>query len=399
MLVQGQVIMLINPKTLGKIAVIGGGVIGAAIAHRLAKHCHEIVLFDSGPAGGSGATARSGGIVRSYDPDPLLMQLSMLGAIDLHAWESRGFPGQSPLVETGALYLCRESDSNLARLEHACKTIKDAGLQSTLHDANSSKAAYAMFSPSRKLLALHEHTGGYGDPRLQTRNLIGGLIQEDGLVFENCPVRGMQYRNAQWHLNLSYGCYKADTVVCAAGAYSKILLNEIPVFTRSIPLTQFYCSNLDLSYPIIDEDGETYLRPIRKHHFYAGCRVVTDCSEPTQLGPYASSAAVDAKQRLHNLFGDQVDLNVVNGIQGFDAYTHDYRPVLDFIKDAPGLYICTGTSGRGYKFATVLAEMVSIDLLDRGQNMPQLANCLEQLRLSRFNSDDIQQRVEFGHPA
>lgn len=59
-----------------EIAVIGAGITGASIAAKLCSAGVSVALIDKGAASSLGASGYSGGLVRLYDSDPLLMELA-----------------------------------------------------------------------------------------------------------------------------------------------------------------------------------------------------------------------------------------------------------------------------------------------------------------------------------
>src|ERR1700744_2222874 len=76
-----------------EVAVIGGGIYGSAVAYFLSCRGIRVVLLERGVVGGEGATAWSGGIVRVYDPDPVLADFALSGAWDFAECEPRSFSG------------------------------------------------------------------------------------------------------------------------------------------------------------------------------------------------------------------------------------------------------------------------------------------------------------------
>ncbi|MGI9503739.1 MAG: FAD-dependent oxidoreductase, partial [Geminicoccaceae bacterium] len=89
------------------VVVIGGGVVGSAIAFHLARADRHVALIERGVIGGEGASRYSGGIVRAYDPDPHLAKLALAGALRFNTPALFGLPETLPFRRTGVLYLIR----------------------------------------------------------------------------------------------------------------------------------------------------------------------------------------------------------------------------------------------------------------------------------------------------
>jgi glycine/D-amino acid oxidase-like deaminating enzyme len=84
------------------VVVVGAGITGASIAHHLARQGVSVVVIEQAPQPCAGATGRSGGLVRAYDPDPLIADLALRS---LHVYRDPGCwkSGQAPLHEVGAV--------------------------------------------------------------------------------------------------------------------------------------------------------------------------------------------------------------------------------------------------------------------------------------------------------
>ena len=344
------------------IVVIGAGVIGSGIAQFLALNNKNVLLIDRTAAGSAGATAYSGGIVRAYDPDDALMLLSCLGLPYLQEWDSMGMPGASPFTQSGTLYIMKDIPDNNIKIEAACSVLTDNGQAARLVTRKEIANLVPGANMQRNMVGLYEPKGGYGDPRLHTRNMVHGFIKEGGTLFENCLVEKIYFDNDVWKIETKRGSIIADRVVMACGAYLPNLVNGLPIHTQTIPLTQCYASDLNIELPVIDEETENFIRPIRGGKFYAGSRVVNKHDSPCTVGTFTNEIANDSVGRLQSLFSGKKNIEVLNGFVGFDCYTDDFRPLLGFTDNKENCFIATGFSGRGYKFSCAVAKIVSDSL-------------------------------------
>lgn len=344
------------------IIIVGGGLYGCMCAYFLAQHSKKVLLVEKNRAGTSGATGYSRGIVRVYDTEETLAGLSLQGAHDLLNWQKNGFPGINPYTACGFVYLMNESKEHEA--EEAIKQYGGNGYPMELLTGESVSERFPWIRESAGKIAVYEANGGYGDPRLTAQNFMEGFRQKGGSVYENCAVEAIEHgNNGNWRIRLPFGYVTAPTVLLATGAYTKNLLPEIPVFTCSIPLTQVNSSYAGTRTSLVDETVETFLRPGDDHTFYCGSQVFDTVDVPEQLTCRINEVVTDAVQRIRQVVADNVQ--PINCFTGFDGYTTEKKPVLQYLENMPGIYVAAGFSGRGYKCAVPIAQQVAGEILSR----------------------------------
>src|SRR5438874_8025235 len=92
------------------VAVVGGGVVGCAVASALARTNRSVLLLEGGPRLGDGVTSRNSGVIHSglyYRPDSLKARSCVRGNALLYEWASaRGVPH----ARTGKLVVARDAE-------------------------------------------------------------------------------------------------------------------------------------------------------------------------------------------------------------------------------------------------------------------------------------------------
>src|SRR5229473_6777780 len=82
------------------VAVVGGGVVGCAVASALARAGRSVLLLEGGQRLGDGVTSRNSGVIHSglyYPPASLKAQACVRGNALLYEWaRSRGVPHAKP---------------------------------------------------------------------------------------------------------------------------------------------------------------------------------------------------------------------------------------------------------------------------------------------------------------
>lgn len=346
-------------NTTFDIAIIGGGLYGCASAYYLAKDNRKVLLIEKNRVGTSGSTGYSRGIVRVYDPEETLAQLSLRGAIDLLNWDKNGLPGTNPYTAAGFLYLMDASKEELAQT--AIQNYACSEYPMELLKGNEITKRFPWVKSSEGKIGLYEQNGGYGDPRLTAQNFMTGFRKKGGTVYENCSVEAVEpAANGNWNIRLPFGSVGTKIVLVATGAFTKSLFPGMPVFTRSISLTQVSSDYHGHRMPVVDEQVETFLRPGDDSSFYCGSQVEDVVDLPEQLPVRTTEVVADAVLRVSKVVNDHVE--PINCFNGYDGYTEEKRPVLQFLKEKPGIYMAAGFSGRGYKCVIPVAKQIAAEV-------------------------------------
>ncbi len=333
--------------------IIGGGIIGSAIAFHLAEMNAKVLLLEKNTIGGGGATSRSRGIVRVYDEDPVLMDWNYKGYQEIKNWDTR-YVGPSPFTISGCYYLM-----NKHKEEDIKKRIKsfdkdDYPLE-ILHQEEIRRQLPYLNNTQHKI-ALYEPLGGYGNPKLTAQRLAEGVRSSGNSCLENCPVTSYEEKSNEVLVHLHSSSFSADKVVFALGAYTRDYF-ETDNFVRTIPLT-LVKNTARIKAPIIDEEIATYLRPEESLGVYCGSRAIQDCNYVSEIEPYGDKQVSDAVSRINTLLN--FHSNPVNGFQGYDSYSSSFRP--EFQQRSERVYSVSGMSGRGYKYALAYGKHIAQQL-------------------------------------
>jgi len=93
-----------------KIAVVGDGIIGTAVAFFLAHSGARVTLISSRATGSNSATDVSGGLLRVLDPDKGMADVAKKGVMTLRNWSKLGLPGECGYTPCGAVFFAPQSD-------------------------------------------------------------------------------------------------------------------------------------------------------------------------------------------------------------------------------------------------------------------------------------------------
>ena len=223
-----------------KILIIGGGVVGVSIAHRLAQRTdpltEPVTLLERGQIGG-GPSGRFSAILSAAgfnDDVALLARESIRAYRRFEATSGRSIGA----VRTGVLTLAGPDQTEQQdQLEREVAQLEGIGVSAEVLDAAgiSERATGIAVSPGTR--ALWEPDGGVLDPTATIEGLTslarsyGAItrlgVEVCGLIIENGCVCGV-------HTN--EGDFTAEIVIVAAGPWSKKLLEpygvDLPIELR-----------------------------------------------------------------------------------------------------------------------------------------------------------------------
>lgn len=338
------------------VAIIGGGTIGTALSYFLSKSVKPTILIESKTIGGSGATSTSGGILRCYDNDILLRELTYKGCDYFFNWDNMGLPGPTPVKNTGTAYIFR---GGLAPM--LAEFIDNYNLSKYLtldklsnHDAIGDLARY-----SEDDICLSDRLGGYASPRATATQLAYGAVDQGCTLLENTPVESISYTGGLYKIRLAYGYIYSEDVVLCPGSFFSSLLDTSELRVRSIPLLHIHSQGAHIPMPILDDRNSTYIRPIDRHNFYCGSQSTRFALHPDNIPWDEASIINDALVRLDNLLNPAHPRHHIGLIKGFDCYTPNHLPLIGAVDPYPGLYIAMGFSGLGFKYSLSAGESLA----------------------------------------
>ncbi|WP_282692521.1 FAD-dependent oxidoreductase [Streptomyces sp. CC208A] len=217
------------------VVVVGAGITGAAVAHHLARRGASVVVLEQAPGPSAGATGRSGGMVRAFDPDPVVAELALAGLAayrDPGRWAS----GRAPLHVVGAVTAAAPAEE--AAFRAAAERINGA-LGTTAHVvAGAAEAAGIRLASG---VALVEPEAGWVAPAEVTADWLAQASANGAVVRCGVRVRAVEARGGRPVVRTDAGTVRAGAVVSAVGPWAADppsgLRPDVPVRARSIQVS------------------------------------------------------------------------------------------------------------------------------------------------------------------
>lgn len=358
------------------IVVVGSGVIGSAISYMLAREGARVTLVDAGGAGEAGATFYSGGILRVFDRDVALAQVSSFGVRAFRNWPQLELEDGCGYVPAGAIYLVAPDGAQSAVERAEQLASRDYPIEFV--SASQLFTRLPMLANGRWGGAVLEPFGGYGDVRRTARSLAGGLRGRGEVIRGARLKRVSPGRNGKGVvLELDDRRLAADKAVIAAGIGSQRILQasgidlvpEQRVRPRSIGVPTLRLSGDQqrrrLPHVVVDEVNRTFVRPLDQERYMVGANL-DQWLEDDEIPPTLTADHIeDARRRGESVATCLTGAQAEGGVNGYDGYTDSLRPLVGPISSFPDLYLATGFSGRGYKVAPAIAAAVTRELLGR----------------------------------
>ncbi|KAA8697697.1 Oxidoreductase, FAD-binding protein [Pseudomonas caricapapayae] len=342
------------------IAVIGAGITGASIAAKLCSEGVSVALIDKAAAGSLGASGYSGGLVRLYDSDPLLMELAAC-SIGLMNDGVFATTYASALRCTGVIYRAATE-----QLDNLCRAIEQYGNERypmrllAGHELDGSRYPHC---PAANRVNLFEARACVGNVR-QAVVALCQVVRQQGLLLEHREIKAIDCRAADLvHIEMGDATLRCRAVVVAAGAWSQHLVPQAGLEARSIPLARVVTES-DWSMPVIDEVTQSYGVPLTRPIVQTGCGTRDSGPWPEHLAQPDARHAEDACRRIARLCGSTASTRVLDVLPGFDSYSADGRPMLGFCPGQSPVYLAAGMSGLGFKFAPGVARIAFEQLRD-----------------------------------
>ena len=342
------------------VVVIGGGVMGTSIACHLAvAGVPDVVLVERNELA-SGSTSKAAGGIRAQFSDELNVRL---GARSLEAFarfeQDTGY--DIGLHRVGYLFLLSTSEE-VAAFEAGVRLQNSLGVPSRMIDPAEAHALSPLISTDGLLAAAFSPDDGHCTPESVVHGYAAVARRHGARILRHTEVTGIDTRGDTITAVLTTrGPLATDTVVCAAGAWSKAVGAmagvDLPVepLRRQIAITE-PLGGLPPDLPMtIDFHTSLY--------FHAeGPGLLVGMSDPDERPGFATDThdrwipglCVAMEHRAPAL----LDLRRTGGWAGLYEITPDHNALIGEATSVSRLLYATGFSGHGFLQGPAVGEVV-----------------------------------------
>ncbi|UPV75413.1 FAD-binding oxidoreductase [Halorussus limi] len=338
--------------------IVGGGVVGCAVARELAAD-RDVLLVERGQIA-AGATALAAGEITmspSYTDE---------SAVADHANEffrEYDGTGEFSFTERPSFELVPPDREGEAR--RRVERLSDEGVRVAFLNADEAERRHPRFDLSAFAGAVRHEETGFVDPYTFAVTLAEDAEARGATVATDTEVTGLRTAGGRVAgVETEAGDFDAPLVVVAAGWRTERFLREHvrlpvrPYRTQCVVLDPE--AALGAEFPMGWVPGEhVYFRPERNGDLLVGGWSFAE-DDPEAASEREDEAFRDHVADLVPSFLREFDrARFVNGWAGVDGATPDTRPIVDAPDDAPeGLVVATGFHGRGVMTAPVAASAV-----------------------------------------
>jgi glycine/D-amino acid oxidase-like deaminating enzyme len=212
-----------------EVAIIGGGIVGCSAALVLAQRGVSVALFEKGRIAGE-QSGRNWGWVRQQGRSAIEVPL-MMRSLQLWRQWAQSLGEDLGFHQGGSLYLA-ESPAALEELGDWLPVAREHGLDTTLLDAQAlARVLSSNAQPWRG--ALYTASDGRAEPGRAAPGIARAAVRAGARVYSQCAVRGLERAGGRVSAVVTeHGVVSATTVVCAAGAW-----------------TRLFCASMDVAVP------------------------------------------------------------------------------------------------------------------------------------------------------
>jgi glycine/D-amino acid oxidase-like deaminating enzyme len=345
-----------------EVVVVGAGIIGASVAHHLAARGATVTVLEQAVHPGSGATGRSGGLVRAYDPDDAIAELAER-SLAVYRDPTRWASGRAPLQPVGAVTIAEPS--RVSELREAADRIGRALNMSAYVTAAPEVLGVRLAGG----VALVERDAGWVPPVEVTEDWLRQACADGASLHRGVRMLGVEERDGWTVVRTQAGEVRARTVVAATGLWAasppRGLRPRSPVRSRSIQVSIVRRGPQEPGHAtFIDLRSGVYGRPAGGNRSLIGLpHLVWDSSIDAPPDPAHARVTATAVAAHLPWVSTAEHVAVIRAADGYGA-TSD----LLVETDLPGVWCVRGWNGGGVKVAPeagrVIADAVASGALD-----------------------------------
>ncbi|HZH61792.1 MAG TPA: N-methyl-L-tryptophan oxidase [Metabacillus sp.] len=365
------------------VIVIGLGAMGSTTAYQLAKRGQKVLgLEQFGPAHDLGSSHGGSRIIRqSYFEDPAYVPL-LLRAYEL--WdEIERESGEEILTITGGLMF---GSQNSLTVSGSIKSAIQWNLAYEILDAESIRRRFPVFNPTPNTIGLYEELAGFVRPEksVYTHLLQAEKYGADLKFFESVRSWEANPSGEGVRVVTSSGTYEAGKIVISAGAWAPNLLKDLGVSLQVERHIQMFFEPKNGIEPFRVGNHPIYIWEADDGVQLYGFPSTGIGAEGAKIAFFRKGKSCMPETIDRNVYDEEVEmireyiaqgLPQLNGrfLQGKTCmYTNtpDEHFVISEHPEHPQVAIAAGFSGHGFKFASVVGEILADLVIDGNTNHP-----------------------------
>ena len=365
-----------------RVAVVGAGIVGGAIAFHLARRGAEVTLIDAGEPG-MGATSHSFAWINSFAKEP--RAYGGLNRRSLDTWDrfARLLDADVGLRWGGQLTWAA-TDEDAEALAHNVARLQSWGYVARMIDEAEMMRLEPGLRPGMVQAAAISDNDGHVQGTLVAQTCASRVQEMGGSIMSGSPVSGLAIRSGRIaSVQVPGGSMPCDVVVLAAGVGTTRLAEMAGVHVPQEESPGVVVSTEPMP-PVLTSVAALYAPPLRPEGQSVHLRQSTDgvvlLGEGSQEGLARDDSPEHAAEILARASVYLPELTSATALPvpvGYRPMPIDGLPVLGFTRAVPNLYIALMHSG--ITLAPLIGELATMEILDGAR-----VDILEHYRPERF---------------
>ncbi len=356
-----------NYPSSAQVVVIGGGVMGASTAYHLAlRGVRDVVLLESQPFFGQGATGKCAGGIRYQFSTAVNVRLSLLSLPMLARFEEE--TGQPIDLRYPGYMLLATTEDNVAEFQRNVALQHSLGVPTEWLTGDEVRRRVPQLAADDVLAATYNPGDGLADPNGVVAGYISAGRRLGVQAFNDAPVTGIEVENGRVvAVTTPLGRIACETVVNAAGPWAALIgdMAGVPLPIKPVRrqmLTTGPLPKLPPDFPFVID----FARSLYFHREGEG--LLTGMSNPSQAPGFDESVDDDwelthleaAVERLPLL----ADARLQAHWAGLYEVTPDAHPIIGSVPGRENFVVVAGFSGHGFMHGPIAGQLVSEIILD-----------------------------------
>ena len=347
--------------------IIGGGVNGTSIAMHLSEMGIGSVALLEKKGLATGATGRSGAMIREHYLTPELVRMSSKARSFFEQWPA-DYGYEINFHKTGRILLFGENDANSARKNADMNRMEGVSIETLDTKAVSKMIPDAVLEDIE--LALFEPEAGYADPVATTYAFASEAIKNGADIYTDCEVTGIMTRGDRvTGVSSNKGIFETAVVINVTGPWANILLaplgEKLPIEPTRVQMVHLRRppSLVKFEHIVIDHTCGAYYRNDGSPNTLIGGEAPEDMMEiadPNNFGLNADHMFIERYwSRITRRVPEFRNAICRGGYGSLYDMTPDGNPIIDRSPNTRNLYNVAGFSGHGFKLSPVIGSLVS----------------------------------------
>ncbi|MFW6076105.1 MAG: NAD(P)/FAD-dependent oxidoreductase [Chloroflexota bacterium] len=371
------------------VVVIGGGVNGLSTAFNLARlGVENVVVLERGELA-SGASGKSGALVRMHYTNPYESKLAYESLKIFQNWNDE-VGGDCGWHQPGFVQVVAPGYEE--QLEANVRDQQAIGIDTTVVTPDELKKLFPEMRVDDIGAAAYEESSGWADPNATAYAFAEAARRLGVDIHTHCEVTSIGVNNGRISaVNTTEGRFDTETVIVAAGVGASKLLGPLGLdfglvpYRTKVALFRWPPAFKGPQPVVIDAIGDAWMRPEDGNLTLIGAESGSHQGAVDGFDQTIDNDYVEvARGVLANRFPAFATATMRGGWAGLYTMSPDHRPIIDQISSIDGLFCMVGDSGSSFKTSPAIGRCLA-EWVVHGE--PQTAD-LSPFSADRFDGEN-----------